>query len=162
MFVFFTIFLANFAGMIPYTTAITSSIAVTFSVSLSVFTGILISSVLENGVGIFKLFVPAGVPLLLIPLLTVIEFISYFSRVFSLAIRLFANILSGHILLKILLTGLSSTAHCPHFLGYILATFPLVIILVVILLEFLVAVLQAYVFTLLCSLFLKEGLAGGH
>lgn len=154
--------MGNFAGMIPYTSAITSSMAVTFSISLAVFTGILISSVQENGVGIFKLFVPGGVPLLLIPLLTVIEFISYFSRVFSLAIRLFANILSGHILLKILLVGLSSTANCPQLIGYLLATFPAVIILIVILLEFLVAALQAYVFTLLCSLFLKEGLAGGH
>lgn len=105
---------------------------------------------------------PSSVPLLLIPLLTIIEFISYFSRVFSLAIRLFANILAGHILLKILIVGLATSSYSPEIVVEFFKIFPLTVIFIIIILEFLVAVLQAYVFTLLCSIFLKEGLAGGH
>ncbi len=162
--IYLNILSGNFIGMVPFTTAIFSSLAITFILSLSTFISIIFLTVMQNKMDSFKTFVPSEVPLLLLPLLVIIEFISFFSRVFSLAIRLFANILAGHILLKILVIGLAyASFETSNLLISLSVIFPLVIIFVIILLEFLVAALQSYVFTLLCSLFLKEGLnIGSH
>jgi ATP synthase subunit 6 len=88
--------------MIPYSFTVTSHLATTFYLALSAFIGINITAIKKNNLAIFNLFLPKGVPSFIIPFLILIELISYFARVFSLAIRLFANMMSGHTLLKIL------------------------------------------------------------
>ena len=94
--------LCNLFGMIPYSFTVTSHIAFTFGLALSIFIGINIIGVQTQGLNFFSLFLPKGVPLIIIPLLITIEFISYIIKVFTLSIRLFANMTSGHTLLKII------------------------------------------------------------
>jgi ATP synthase subunit 6 len=95
---------SNVVGMIPYSTTTTSHLILTLFFSLSFFLGHNIIGICFHKELFFSLFLPSGVPIFIIPLLILIEYISYVSRIFSLAIRLFANMLSGHILLKILIT----------------------------------------------------------
>jgi ATP synthase subunit 6 len=101
-FLFFFILICNLIGMIPFSYTVTSSLIVTFFLSSSFFIGLNILGFWVNNILIFQLFLPSGVPFVISIFLILIEFISYISRVFSLAIRLFANMLSGHALLKIL------------------------------------------------------------
>ena len=102
-FLFLFIFLSNILGMVPFSITITSHLILTLSYALSFFIGINIIGVLYQKEKWFKLFLPEGVPLFIVPALFLIELVSYFARVISLAVRLFANMLSGHILLKILI-----------------------------------------------------------
>ena len=99
---FMPILVCNFLGMIPYSFTVTSHLIVTFSMALAIFIGINILGILKNGRHFLSLFFPPGAPLALAPLLVFIELISYVFRVLSLSIRLFANLMSGHTLLKIL------------------------------------------------------------
>jgi F-type H+-transporting ATPase subunit a len=99
---FLFIVLANFIGMLPYSFTVTSSAAVTFFFSITFFVGISLVGYNTHKDAFFQILLPAGVPLAIAPFLILVESVSYFARVFSLAIRLFANMLSGHGLLKIL------------------------------------------------------------
>jgi ATP synthase subunit 6 len=99
---FLFILLANFIGMIPYSFTVTSSAALTFFFSITFFIGITLVGYTTHKDTLFQILLPAGVPLIISPVLIVVEAVSYFARVFSLAIRLFANMMSGHGLLKIL------------------------------------------------------------
>lgn len=99
---FMIILICNIQGMIPYSFTVTSHLIITFSLALAVFIGINIIGVLKNGRHFLSLFFPPGAPLPLAPLLVFIELVSYSFRVLSLSIRLFANLMSGHTLLKIL------------------------------------------------------------
>jgi ATP synthase subunit 6 len=103
---FFTIFgfvfVSNLLGMVPYSFAVTSHIAVTLAIAILAFLAINIVGIRKHGSNIFSLFLPSGSPLILSPLLVIIELVSYSFRVISLALRLFANVMSGHCLLKIL------------------------------------------------------------
>jgi ATP synthase subunit 6 len=99
---FLFILLANFIGMIPYSFTVTSSAALTFFFSITFFIGITLVGYTTHKDTLFQILLPAGVPLIISPFLIVVEAVSYFARVFSLAIRLFANMMSGHGLLKIL------------------------------------------------------------
>jgi ATP synthase subunit 6 len=101
-FLFIFLVASNLMGMVPYTITLTSHLSFTFFLSLTFFIGHLLIGSKVNGSAIFGLFLPEGVPLLLVPLLIIIEYLSYFARALSLAIRLFANMVSGHVLLKIL------------------------------------------------------------
>jgi F-type H+-transporting ATPase subunit a len=101
-FLFLVIFVSNLGGMLPYSITLTSHLFFTFYYALSFFIGINIIGVLQHNEKYFALFLPEGVPFYITPLLIPVEYISYISRVFSLSIRLFANMMSGHILLKIL------------------------------------------------------------
>jgi ATP synthase subunit 6 len=101
---FVFLFLSNILGMLPYSITVTSHLIVTLYFSLAFFIGSNIIGVCYHKEAFFVLFLPEGVPLPIVPFLILIEYISYFSRIFSLAIRLFANMLSGHILLKILIS----------------------------------------------------------
>jgi ATP synthase subunit 6 len=96
--------LSNLLGMLPYSMTVTSHLILTLFLSLAFFIGSNIIGVCYHKQSFFSLFLPEGVPLLIIPFLILIEYVSYVSRIFSLAIRLFANMLSGHILLKILIS----------------------------------------------------------
>jgi F-type H+-transporting ATPase subunit a len=102
-FLFLHILVLNFIGLYPYTFTVTSSFVITLFFSLTVFLAANIMGLYRNGFGLFANFLPSGTPLFIAPLLILIEIISYFSRIFSLSIRLFANMLSGHGLLKILI-----------------------------------------------------------
>jgi ATP synthase subunit 6 len=99
---FLVILTCNLMGMFPYSFAITSHFNFTFFMSLSFFYGLMIIAIRFKNIFFFSIFYPSGVPVAMLPLLIPIEIISYYSRIFSLAIRLFANIMSGHILVKIL------------------------------------------------------------
>jgi F-type H+-transporting ATPase subunit a len=102
-FLFLFVFLSNVIGMVPFSLTTTSHLILTISYALSFFIGINIIGIRYQKENWFKIFLPAGVPLFIIPALFIIELISYFARVVSLSVRLFANMLSGHILLKILI-----------------------------------------------------------
>nr|YP_009774171.1 ATP synthase F0 subunit 6 [Caulacanthus okamurae]QIZ74788.1 ATP synthase F0 subunit 6 [Caulacanthus okamurae] len=146
---------SNLIGMVPYSFTVTSHIVFTFSLALSIFIGINIIGIQTHGIKFFALFLPRGVPLSIVPLLITIEFLSYIVKVFTLSIRLFANMTSGHTLLKII----AGFAWTMLSMGGILAIFhlvPLGLLLALIGLELAIAGLQAYVFTLLTCIYLND------
>jgi len=147
--------ISNVLGMVPYSLTITSHLIITFYFSLAFFIGNNIIGVRYLKQTFFVLFLPEGVPLVIVPFLILIEYISYISRVFSLAIRLFANMLSGHILLKILISFIwvIITSNVIHWLWNLA---PLTIVFTVVGLEFSIAFLQAYVFIVLLTIYLKD------
>lgn len=146
---------SNMLGMIPYSFTVTSHIAFTFSLSLSIFVGINIIGLKTHGLNFFSLFLPRNVPLIIVPLLITIEFLSYIVKVFTLAIRLFANMTSGHTLLKII-AGFAWTMLLSGGLLSILHIIPLGLLFILIGLELAIAILQAYVFTLLTCIYLND------
>jgi ATP synthase subunit 6 len=145
----------NLVGMVPYTFTVTSHIAFTFGLALSIFIGINIIGIKIHGVKFFALFLPRGVPLIIVPLLVTIEFISYIVKVFTLSIRLFANMTSGHTLLKII-AGFAWTMLSAGGLLAIFHLIPLALLLALVGLELGIAGLQAYVFTLLTCIYLND------
>lgn len=153
LFVF--ILFSNILGMLPYSFTTTSHIIVTFALAFVVFLGVTVIGFLKNGLGFLKLFVPSGVPIALMPLLVVIEVISYFIRPISLSVRLFANMMAGHTMLKVFGGFVIS-------LGLLLGWAPLVFLVALTGLEIGIAFLQAYVFTILTCLYLHDALHPGH
>ena len=157
----FTLFLfiltSNLLGLIPYSYTTTSQIIVTFVIAASIFIAVTILALFKHGLHFFTFFVPAGAPKILIPFLIVIEVISYFVRPVSLSVRLFANMLAGHTMLKVFggLAVMISSAGGIAFAGTI---FPFAAIVALTGLEILVAVLQAYVFTILTCMYLNDAL----
>jgi F-type H+-transporting ATPase subunit a len=147
---FMFILFANFLGLIPYSFTVTSHIIVTFGLAAVVFIGVTIIGIVRHGVGFLRLFVPEGVPVVLLLLLVPIELLSYCIRPFTLSIRLFANMLAGHTMLAIF-GGFAASV------GF-LAILPLGINILLIGLELLVAALQAYVFAILTCLYLHDAL----
>nr|UVF63020.1 ATP synthase F0 subunit 6 [Synarthrophyton patena] len=145
----------NLVGMVPYSFTVTSHIIFTFSLALSIFIGINIIGVRTHGFKFFSLFLPRGVPLIIIPLLVTIELVSYVIKVFTLSIRLFANMTSGHTLLKII-AGFSWTMLSAGGLLSFFHVIPLALLLILIGLELGIAALQAYVFTLLTCIYLND------
>ena len=153
--IFLFILLSNLIGMIPYSYTITSSFVVTLFFSLGFFIGVNIIGVFIHKLKIFNLFLPGGTPAVIVPILIIIEFISYFARILSLAIRLFANMMSGHTLLKILI-GFVWTMMTSSLMGTLCFFIPMTIIFMVTVLELAIAFLQAYVFTVLLSIYLND------
>lgn len=162
---FFGLFLfivtANFMGLIPYSFTLTSHIALTFLLSFSVFIGLTILAIIYQP-NFFDLFLPKGIPAALVPFLFVIELISYISRTFSLAIRLFANMMSGHVLLYILTGFCAYLINSCTWLGGLGAVFPFYLITGILVLETGIAFLQAYVFCILVSIYLSDVYSCGH
>ena len=147
----------NLIGMIPYSFASTSHFILAFSLSFSVVLGATILSLSIHGLKFFSLFVPSGCPLGLLPLLVLIEFISYLSRNVSLGLRLSANILSGHMLLNIL-AGFCYNIMTAGFIFFFVGIIPLVFIIAFSGLELGIAFIQAQVFVVLTSSYIKDGL----
>lgn len=145
----------NLIGMVPYSFTVTSHIIFTFGLALSIFIGINIIGIQAHGFKFFALFLPRGVPLPIVPLIITIEFLSYTIKVFTLSIRLFANMTSGHTLLKII-AGFAWTMLSAGGLLAIFHLIPLGLLIVLIGLELAIAVLQAYVFTLLTCIYLND------
>jgi len=152
---FMFVLFCNMLGMIPYSFTVTSHIIVTFVLAAFIFIGVTIIGFLKHGLGYLKLFVPSGVPSLLLPLIIVIEVISYLSRPVSLSVRLFANMMAGHTMLKVFGGFVIS-------LGLIGGWLPLSFSVALTGLEILVAFLQAYVFAILTCIYLNDALNLHH
>jgi F-type H+-transporting ATPase subunit a len=153
LFVF--ILFCNLLGLVPYAFTPTSHIVVTFAMAAVVFIGVTVIGVVRHGTHFLSLFVPKGVPFVLLLLLVPIEIISYFVRPFSLSIRLFANMLAGHTMLKVF-------GGFVVMLGLIGGWAPLAFIVVFTGLELLIAFLQAYVFAILTCLYLNDAIHLHH
>ena len=153
LFVF--ILFANVLGLIPYSFTVTSHIVITLALALVVFIGATIIGFIRNGFGYLKLFMPSGVPVFLLPLVVVIEIVSYFIRPMSLSIRLFANMMAGHMMLKVM-------AGFVVMLGVTAGWLPLAAMVGLMGLELLVAALQAYVFALLTCMYLSDAMHVDH
>ena len=154
---FIFILIANLNGNIPYGFTITTSAAVSLGFSCMIFLSVTLLGLFRHGIHFFSFFVPAGTPLALVPLLVLIELISYFARAVSLGVRLFANMVAGHILLKILASFLF-TLFNSSVLVAALTLIPFALFVALIGLELAVSVNQAYVFTILTCSYTKDAL----
>jgi F-type H+-transporting ATPase subunit a len=158
---FMFIMVSNMIGIIPYAFTVSSHIIVTASLALLVWITVLVYGFYKNGLKFFKIFVPSGIPIFILPLVVFIEVFSFFLRPISHSVRLFANMLAGHIALKVfasfipLLAGLGIA-------GFAGAVLPLGMVIALTALELLVAFLQAYVFTILTCIYLNDALHAGH
>lgn len=155
---FFYILISNFMGLIPFSFTITSHIILTFMLGGSSVIGLTIIGFLKQKMHFLELFVPKGVPSALLPLLVFIEVVSYIARGFSLSIRLFANLMSGHSLIHILLFFITKILKFNYIFGFV----GLFLIGVIFLLEIGISFLQAYVFAVLVSIYLKDSFEVGH
>ena len=147
---FMFVFAGNMLGMIPYSFTFTSHIVVTFAMAAVVFVGVTLIGFAKHGLHFFSFFLPSGVPAIMAPLLIPIEVLSYFTRPVSLSLRLFANMTAGHTMLKV-------------FAGFIaplgvVGAVPLLLVIGLTGLEFIIAFLQAYVFTILSCVYLNDAL----
>ena len=159
--IFMFILVANLISIIPYTFTVTSHIIVTASFALLVFFTVLIYGLYKNGLKFFKIFVPSGVPMYILPLVVAIEIISFLSRPLSHSVRVFANILAGHITLKVFASFVTMLG-AMGIAGWVGAVLPLGLTVALTALELLVAFLQAYVFTILTCIYLNDALHPGH
>ena len=152
---FIFILFCNMIGMLPYSFTVTSHIIVTLTFALFIFIGVTILGFVIHGFKYLKIFVPSGVPLILLPIISIIEIISYLSRPVSLSVRLFANMMAGHTMLKVFGGFVVS-------LGLIGGWLPLSFSVALTGLEILVAFLQAYVFAILTCIYLNDALNLHH
>src|SRR3981081_3378357 len=159
LFVF--ILVSNLVGIIPYQFTIASHLIVTVALALLVFFIVLFYGLYKNGLKFFKLFVPSGVPIYILPLVVFIEFISFFLKPFSHSVRLFANMLAGHIALKVFASFVGMLG-ALGILGWAGAVLPLGLTMALTALELLVAFLQAYVFAILTCIYLNDAIHPGH
>ena len=154
---FFFVLFANLVGNIPYSFTITTSVIVTIGLSFTILIGVTILGLYNHKLRFFAFFIPSGTPLALVPLLVLIELVSYAARAFSLGIRLFANMCGGHTLLKILSTFLYQL-FTSSFLVIIVTLIPFVIFIALIGLELAVSFIQAYVFSVLVCSYIKDAI----
>jgi F-type H+-transporting ATPase subunit a len=162
VFTLFTFILfANMLGMIPGTFTVTSHIIITVALAMIVFLTVLVYGFYKNGAKFLKLFVPSGIPIYIMPLIVLIEVISFLSRPLSHSVRLFANVFAGHITLKVF-AGFIPMLAGLGILGWLGAVLPLGMTVALTALEFLVAFLQAYVFTILTCIYINDAIHPGH
>ncbi|MEX2128401.1 MAG: F0F1 ATP synthase subunit A [Xanthobacteraceae bacterium] len=155
------ILVLNMFGMIPGFFTVTSHIAVTAVLALLVFFTVIGYGLYKNGLRFFRLFIPSGIPIYIMPLIVLIEVMSFLSRPISHSVRLFANMLAGHITLKVF-AGFVVMLSGFGFVGWVGAILPLALTVALTALEFLVAFLQAYVFAILTCIYLNDALHPGH
>jgi len=154
---FFFILIGNLISNVPYSFAITASGVVSLGLSVTIFIGVTILALSIHVIKFFSFFIPAGTPLALVPLLVLIELISYLARAVSLGVRLFANLVAGHTLLKILSTYLYDL-FTGSLIVAIITLVPFTIFLALIGLELAVSLIQAFVFTLLVCSYLRDAI----
>ena len=152
---FIFVLFCNMVGMLPYSFTVTSHIIVTLAFAMFIFIGVTILGFIIHGFKYLKIFVPSGVPIVLLPIIMVIEIISYLSRPVSLSVRLFANMMAGHTMLKVFGGFVIS-------LGLVAGWLPLTFSVALTGLEILVAFLQAYVFAILTCIYLNDALNLHH
>lgn len=152
--IIFTVFAfvlsGNLLGMIPYSFTFTSHIIVTFAMAIVIFIAVTVLGFVKHGMHFFTFFVPPGTPLVMYPLMIPIEILSYLSRPISLAVRLFANMMAGHILLKVIAGFVAAMG--------VFGILPLALVVALTGLELIIAFLQAYVFTILTCLYINDAL----
>ncbi|TRC92032.1 F0F1 ATP synthase subunit A [Mesorhizobium sp. WSM4303] len=158
---FMFVLVANLLGLFPYFFTITSHIIVTFGLAALVIGTVIVYGFMKHGMGFLKLFVPKGVPILMMVLVVPIEVISFVSRPVSLSVRLFANMLAGHITLKVF-SGFVVSLSALGALGVAGSILPLAMAVALTALELLVALLQAYVFAVLTCMYLNDALHPSH
>ncbi len=159
---FMFILVANMFGMFPYFFTVTSHVIITVALALAVFLTVLVVGFGKHGFGFLKLFVPSGVPIAIMPLVVAIEVISFIARPISHSVRLFANMLAGHITLKVF-AGFIVSMSTMGAVGIAGSLLPFAMTVGLTALEFLVAFLQAYVFTMLTCMYINDALhPGGH
>jgi F-type H+-transporting ATPase subunit a len=161
MTLFMFILVSNVIGLVPYTFTVTSHIIITASLALLVFFTVIIYGFYKNGLHFFKLFVPSGIPVYILPLIVFIEVLSFLSRPISHSVRLFANMLAGHITLKVFAMFIPMLG-AVGIAGWLGAALPLALVVALTALELLVAFLQAYVFAILTCIYLNDAIHGGH
>ena len=155
---FMFICVSNLVGIIPYAFTVSSHIIVTVALALLVFFTVLIYGFYKNGLKFFKIFLPSGIPIFILPLVIFIEIFSFLLRPVSHSVRLFANMLAGHIALKVFAGFVASLGT----IGWISGVMPLALTVALTALELLVAFLQAYVFAILTCIYLNDALHPGH
>lgn len=148
---FMFVLLGNLLGMVPYSFTFTSHIVVTFAMAIVIFIFVTILGFVKHGMHFFSFFAPPGTPAVMLPLLVPIEIISYLSRPISLSVRLFANMLAGHTLIKVIAGFIPA-------LGVIFGVLPLALVVALTGLEILIAFLQAYVFAILTCLYINDAI----
>ena len=158
---FMFICVSNLIGIIPYTFTVSSHIIVTAALAFLVFFTVLIYGIYKNGLKFFKIFVPSGVPIYILPLVMFIEILSFFLRPVSHSVRLFANMLAGHITLKVFASFVTMLG-AMGIVGVFGAVLPLALVVALTALELLVAFLQAYVFTILTCIYINDAIHPGH
>ncbi|MSO67768.1 MAG: F0F1 ATP synthase subunit A [Pseudolabrys sp.] len=162
----FTLFMfiltVNMIGLIPYTFTVTSHIIVTAALAITVFLTVLIYGLWRHGLHFFNLFVPKGVPIYILPLIVFIEVLSFISRPISHSVRLFANMLAGHITLKVFAGFIVLMGGSLGAIGWAGGVLPFAMIVILTALETLVAFLQAYVFAILTCIYLNDAIHPGH
>ncbi len=154
--IFLFILLCNLLGLVPGVYTVTSQVVANLALALLVIFVVLITGFVKHGVHFLHLFTPSGVPGALLPLISGIEVVSFFVRAFSLSLRLFGNMLAGHILLKVF-AGMSAALTTAGWAASV-SVFPLIMNVAIVAFEIFVAFLQAYIFTLLSSVYLRDGL----
>ena len=159
--IFAFVLTANLIGLVPYFFTVTSHLIVTLALALLVICTVIIYGFLRNGLGFLKLFVPSGLPGVIAPFIALIEVLSFLSRPVSLSLRLFGNMLAGHIVLKVF-AGFVVSLSAAGAIGWFGALFPFSLTIALTALEFLVAVLQAYVFTILTCVYLNDAIHPSH
>ena len=147
---FMFVLLGNLLGMVPYSFTFTSHIVVTFAMAIMIFIGVTVLGFVRHGMHFFSFFAPPGTPVVMLPLLVPIEIISYLSRPISLSVRLFANMLAGHTLIKVI-------AGFIALLG-VAGVLPFALVVALTGLEILIAFLQAYVFAILTCLYINDAI----
>jgi F-type H+-transporting ATPase subunit a len=155
--IFFYVLIGNLISNVPYSFAVNASAIVTLGFSVTIFMGVTILSLYIHKVKFFSYFIPSGTPLPLVPLIVLIELVSYFARAISLGVRLFANLTAGHTLLKILSTFLYKLFSSSIIVA-ILTIIPFAIFLGLIGLEIAVSFIQSFVLTLLVCSYLKDAI----
>lgn len=158
---FMFVLTANMLGMFPYFFTVTSQIIVTFALAVLVIGVVIAYGFYKHGLHFLGIFAPSGVPAAVLPLVSIIEVVSFLSRPISLSVRLFANMLAGHITLKVF-AGFVVSMSALGAVGVGGAILPMIMTVAIVGLEFLVAFLQAYVFAVLTCMYLNDAVHGGH
>jgi F-type H+-transporting ATPase subunit a len=162
----FTLFMfiltVNMIGLVPYTFTVTSHIIVTAALAITVFLTVLLYGLYRHGLHFFNLFVPKGVPIYILPLIIFIEILSFVSRPISHSVRLFANMLAGHITLQVFAGFIILMGGAMGAVGWAGSVLPFGMIVILMALETLVAFLQAYVFAILTCIYLNDAIHPGH
>lgn len=159
--IFMVVLMGNLLGLIPYSFTYTSHIVVTFALAALVFFAVVIFGLINHGMHFFSLFLPPGLPKWLWPMIIPIEFISFLIRPVTLSVRLFANMMAGHLMLKVF-AGFSVAMVSAGALGMLASTMPMVFNTILIGFEFLIALIHAYVFAVLSCIYLKDTVELAH
>ena len=158
---FLLLLLCNVFGLVPYSFTVTSHFIITFSLACFIWFGKLVFGFKKHGIRLFSLFLPSGVPLFMIPFFVIVEFLRFFIPLLALGVRLFANMMAGHILLKVIV-GFSWSMLLSGTFFFFMHLVPMFVLFLLLFLETAVAFIQAYVFTMLASLLVGDCLRGGH